>query len=100
MGRPGEQRNYSKEYKTYHAKPAQKKKRAVRNAARKKLETTGTTSLSPKAKGKTKAGQVETGHSKRGAKGKVRAQSVKSNRGWRKGKTGDKGRTATRKRNA
>jgi hypothetical protein len=80
MGRPGEPRKYGKEYKSYHAKPAQKKKRAARNAARKKLE----------AKGKSKKGQVETGHTKRGAKGSVKRQSVKSNRGWRKGKSGYK----------
>lgn len=30
-------RNYRKEYKEYHSKPEQKKNRALRNAARKKL---------------------------------------------------------------
>jgi hypothetical protein len=90
MGRPGEPRKYGKEYKSYHAKPAQKKKRAARNAARKKLEARTGKPLSPKTKGKSKKGQVETGHTKRGAKGSVKRQSVKSNRGWRKGKSGYK----------
>ena len=34
-------RNYRKEYDNYHSKPAQKKKRAARNAARRKLEAGG-----------------------------------------------------------
>lgn len=34
-------RNYPKEYKDYHAKPEQKKRRASRNAARKKLANRG-----------------------------------------------------------
>ncbi len=34
-------RNYRREYDTYHKKPSQKKARASRNAARKKMEKTG-----------------------------------------------------------
>lgn len=34
-------RNYKKEYETYHSKPKQKKRRAQRNAARKKMEKSG-----------------------------------------------------------
>jgi len=34
-------RDYRKEYDNYHSKPAQKKKRASRNAARRKLEAGG-----------------------------------------------------------
>ena len=34
-------RDYKSEYKNYHAKPAQKKKRASRNAARAKLKAGG-----------------------------------------------------------
>ena len=34
-------RNYRREYDTYHKKPSQKKARARRNAARKKMEKTG-----------------------------------------------------------
>jgi len=34
-------RDYRAEYDNYHSKPAQKKKRAARNAARRKLEAGG-----------------------------------------------------------
>ena len=34
-------RDYRKEYDNYHGKPAQKKKRAARNAARSELEKSG-----------------------------------------------------------
>lgn len=34
-------RNYKKEYKNYHSKPAQKKNRASRNAARRKAVASG-----------------------------------------------------------
>lgn len=34
-------RNYSKEYRDYHAKPEQKKNRASRNAARRSLMKSG-----------------------------------------------------------
>lgn len=69
-------RNYRKEYDEYHAKPEQKKRRAQRNAARKKAE---------------KAGKVKKGDGKEvhhvGAKrtgklnnGKTRVVSKKYNR--------------------
>lgn len=34
-------RNYKREYKNYHGKPAQIKRRAARNTARRKLERAG-----------------------------------------------------------
>lgn len=34
-------RDYKSEYKNYHSKPAAKKKRAQRNAARRKMEKSG-----------------------------------------------------------
>lgn len=34
-------RDYKREYAKYHAKPAQKKRRAQRNAARRKMEKAG-----------------------------------------------------------
>jgi|TARA_R100000081_G_C4640623_1_gene77632 hypothetical protein len=34
-------RNYRKEYDSYHGKPKQKKRRAGRNAARRKMSETG-----------------------------------------------------------
>lgn len=36
-------RDYKKEYKTYHKKPVQKKRRAQRNAARRKMTKAGLT---------------------------------------------------------
>jgi hypothetical protein len=45
----GKPRNYKKEYASYHAKPKQKKRRAQRNAARRKM---------------TKAGKVRKGDGK------------------------------------
>ncbi len=62
-------RNYKQEYATQHASPKAKKQRAERNRARRKLKKKGVN-----MKGK------DAGHSKKGAKGSVRAQSVKSNR--------------------
>jgi len=38
---PAKKRDYKKEYKNYQGKPDQKKKRASRNAARKKMEKAG-----------------------------------------------------------
>lgn len=34
-------RNYAEEYKSFHAKPEEKKRRAQRNAARAKMEAAG-----------------------------------------------------------
>jgi hypothetical protein len=34
-------RNYKSEYKNYHSQPKQKKRRAMRNAARRKMERLG-----------------------------------------------------------
>lgn len=38
---PKKKRNYKKEYKDYHGSPEQKKRRAQRNAARRKAEKDG-----------------------------------------------------------
>ena len=97
MGRPGEPRKYTKADKDYLKKTV--KERAERNKDRRDLEKR-TGKLPAKASGKSNKGNVEAGHVKSGAKGKVTRQSVKSNRAWRKGKTGDGGRAATRKRNS
>lgn len=48
------ERNYAKEYRQYHAKPAQKKRRAQRNAARRKMA----------AKGKVRKGDGKDVHHK------------------------------------
>lgn len=78
-------RDYDKEYREYHAKPEQKKKRAQRNAARREME---------------KAGKVHKGDGKDvdhkrplrkgggNGKGNLAVKSKSSNRAWREGKKG------------
>ena len=103
MGRPGEDRKYTKTDKAYLKKTA--KKRADRNRDHKELEKKSG-KLSKKVKGKTKKGKkcrTEAGHTPDYSKGGTRTSAVKKqcaklNRGWRKGQKGDKGRTAARKR--
>lgn len=66
-------RNYQKEYKEYHGTPEQKKRRAQRNAARKKL---GLKKGDPR-----EAGHVSDGNRKGPLNNrKVRAISFKKNR--------------------
>lgn len=75
-------RNYRKEYDTYHAKPEQKKKRAMRNAARNELKKEGRVA---------KGDGMEVDHKKplraggTNAKSNLRVTSVSKNRGWRRG---------------
>ena len=38
---PKKKRNYKKEYQSYHSSPEQKKKRAMRNTARRRAEKAG-----------------------------------------------------------
>ena len=103
MGRPGEERKYTEIDTAYLRKTA--KQRADRNADRAALKKKGV-KLSKKVKGKTKKGKkcrTETGHtpdySKGGTKNSaVKKQCAKLNRGWRKGKKGDRGRSEARKR--
>lgn len=65
-------RDYKKEYEDYHGTPEQKKRRAQRNAARRKLRL-------------KKGDPREAGHIGQNRKGplgdKVRAESFKKNRG-------------------
>ena len=76
-------RNYREEYDTYHAKPEQKKNRAMRNAARAKMEKAGKVH---KGDGK------EVDHFKKplrsggsNAASNLRVTSQGKNRAWRKG---------------
>ena len=85
MGRPGEPRKLKKEYKDYHSKPTQKKKRAERNAANNAL----------KKEGRIAAGDGKNVHHKKplrkggtNAKKNLTVVSAKKNKGWRKGKKG------------
>ena len=98
MGRVGEKRRYTKTDKAYLRKTV--KQRADRNRDRRELEKKTGKKLPPKAKGKATSADKEAAHKGRGAKGPVKRQSVAKNRGWRKGKKGDGGRAATRKRNS
>jgi 5-methylcytosine-specific restriction endonuclease McrA len=76
-------RDYKNEYQSYHAKPEQKKKRAMRNAARRELMAEGRVH---KGDGK------EVDHKKplraggSNAPSNLRVTSQSKNRGWRKGK--------------
>lgn len=73
--------------KMYNARPAEKKRRAMRNAARRKMEEAG----------KVKPGQ-DVDHKKMLRDGgnndmsNLRAVSQKENRGWKRGKSGKHGR--------
>lgn len=76
-------RDYAKEYREYHSKPEQIKRRASRNKAR---------ALMIKA-GKVKKGDgKDVDHKNRNplnnAKSNLRIRGQKANRGWRKGKNG------------
>ncbi len=76
-------RDYKHEYDSYHAKPEQKKQRAVRNAARRELESAGRV---------TKGDKKDVDHKKplraggTNAPGNLRVTSQSTNRAWRKGK--------------
>lgn len=72
-------RDYKKEYREYHAKPEQKKKRASRNAAR---------ALMIKAGKARKGDGKDVDHKDRNANNNsiknLRVVSQKKNRGWRR----------------
>jgi hypothetical protein len=74
-------RDYRKEYDQYHARPAQKKRRAKRNAAR---------TILTKKLGKEAVAGKDVDHKDRNANNNsasnLRVRSQKANRGWRKGK--------------
>lgn len=72
-------RDYKKEYKEYHSKPAQKKKRAQRNAAARKADC-------PSGKDADHKKPIRKGGTN--AKGNVRCVDSKKNKSWRKGKKG------------
>lgn len=86
MGRPGEKRDYKKEYADYHGKPEQIKKRAERTQARRDFE---------KVHGDLPS-NVDVDHKKPLATGgsskaaNLRAVPESKNSGWRKGSKGYK----------
>ncbi len=76
-------RNYKREYETYHGTEKQKKRRAERNASRRKMESAG----------KVRKGDGKDVHHKNRNPGDSSASNLsvtsqKKNRGWRKGKSG------------
>ena len=68
-------RNYRREYDTYHAKPAQKKNRASRNGARRKMEKAGRA-----RKGDGKDVDHKDGNPRNNKRSNLRIQSKKKNR--------------------
>ena len=72
-------RDYKKEYKEYHSKPEQKKRRAGRNAARRKMEKAGKV-----RKGDGKDVDHKDRNPKNNSKSNLRVQSKSKNRGRNK----------------
>lgn len=78
-------RDYAKEYAEYHAKPAQIKRRASRNAARRLMIQKGKA-----AKGDGKDVDHKNRNPLNNSTSNLRITSKKANRGWRR-KTQGKG---------
>jgi hypothetical protein len=73
-------RDYKNEYDSYHSSPKQKKRRAQRNAARRKMKRAG---LAVKGDGRdVHHADRNTGNNSRS---NLKVTSQKKNRGWRKG---------------
>lgn len=70
--------------KAYNARSAQKKKRAMRNAARRELEREG---LVHKGDGKDVDHKTPLKRGGSNARSNLRVVSEKANRGWRRGKS-------------
>lgn len=68
--------------KAYNARPEQKKKRAMRNAARRELEREG---LVKKGDGKDVDHKKRLAHGGSNSRSNLRVVSQKTNRGWRRG---------------
>lgn len=70
-------RNYRKEYDNYQGKPAQKKRRAQRNAARRKMAKTGRV-----RKGDGKDVDHRNGDTRNNSSSNLRVKSKSSNRSF------------------
>lgn len=75
--KPKKKRNYASEYKNYHSKPEQKKKRAKRNAARSTMKKAGKVS-----KGDGKDVVHKDGNPKNNKKSNLGVQSKSNNRSY------------------
>jgi hypothetical protein len=73
-------RDYGKEYRTYHAKPEQKKNRAQRNAARRELMSAGRVH---KGDGKDVDHKKPIRSGGSNAPSNLRVTPKSKNRGWR-----------------
>jgi hypothetical protein len=78
-------RNYKKEYKNYQGKPAQKKKRAARNAARATMKKAGKV-----RKGDGKDVAHKNGNPKDNRKSNLKVQSKSKNRSYARTKNARK----------
>ena len=77
-------RNYREEYDNYHASSEQKKKRAMRNAARDTMEKSGRVS---KGDGKEVDHKKPLRSGGSNDKSNLQVTSESKNRAWRKGKS-------------
>lgn len=75
-------RDYKHEYNSYHATPEQKKKRAMRNAARRELQAEGRVH---KGDGKDVDHKRPLRSGGTNAESNLRVTSKSKNRAWRKG---------------
>ena len=82
---PAKARNYKKEYANFHSKPAQKKKRASRNAARRTLAKSGVVK-----KGDGKDVDHRDGNAKNNKRSNLRAVPKSKNRSYARTKTARK----------
>lgn len=78
-------RDYKKEYKNYHSKPEQKKKRSSRNAARAKMVKAGKV-----RKGDGKDVDHKNGNPRDNSGGNLRVQSKSKNRSFPRNKNAGK----------
>lgn len=76
-------RDYKREYKLYHSKPKQKRRRAQRNAARRKMEKAGKVS-----KGDGKDIDHKDHNTANKSNGNLKVMSKSRNRAKNKGKGG------------
>lgn len=72
-------RNYKKEYKNYHSKPEQKKNRAIRNNARRRLESEGRVT---KGDGKDVDHKIPLSKGGSNQKNNLRVRAASSNRSF------------------
>jgi hypothetical protein len=78
-------RDYKKEYKNYHSRPEQKKKRASRNSARAAMVKAGKV-----RKGDGKDVDHKNGNPRDNSKGNLRVQSKSKNRSFARNKNARK----------